>query len=321
MFGGSGFIGSHVTEELIKHKAIVAVTVREKDEKHLKNIRHLLDKIEVIKADLLNEKECRNVVNEYDIVINLAAVDGSSKFKAKYPFEIFRDNVLITLNALSALKESKVKQYVQISSAAVYHSQSGFKNKVKETENIALPIEFPYAYSWSKLFSEIASKFFSQKYGMKVLIVRPNNIFGPRDLLDEERIRLIPFLIREIEKGASEIRLSGPGNRIMSFLFVEDFAINLLKMIELQKKSFDIVNIGSEEEVSLRELCHLIANLMNRKVNFIFDEDIYPPIRNVIDLEKAKNEYGFKQYTPLVEGLKKTIEWYTGNQLISTTSR
>lgn len=307
VFGGSGFIGSHIVEELVRRDAIVTAVVRKKDDEHLENLRFVLYKIKVLEADLLDAKACEKAVAGQDIIINAAAVDGGSKFKAKYPFKIFHDNVLIALNILSALNE-KVEQYIQISSAAIYYSSNVLESETKETADYAFPpVDASYAYSWSKIFTEIICRFHSQRFGTKILIIRPLNIFGPRDIIDDERIRLIPFLIREIKKGSTRIKLSGPGNRIVSFLFVKDFVDNLLNAIELQTKIFDVVNFGSEEEISLRELCYLIADLMNRKVDFVFDNDTFPPIRNVADLTKAKKEYGFKQYTSIREGLKRLL--------------
>ena len=309
MLGGSGFIGSHITEKLIERGADVTITMRKKDEKHMENIKNFHRKINIIIADLRDAKNCKEAINGQQVVINAACLDGGSKFKGEHPFEIFYNNALIALNVVSILRETKPEHVVQFSSAAIYLQEKVSHTASKEAmDNVFPPTELPYAYSWSKILSELTAKFFSCQYdGAKFLIVRPNNIFGPRDITDKARLRLIPYLIGEIEKSPKEIKLSGPGNQILSFLYVEDFASNLLKMIELQKKSFDVVNVGSEEEISMKELCCLIARLMNTEVNFVFDADVCPPIRKLIDVENAKGNYGFKQTVSLEKGLKKLL--------------
>ena len=162
--------------------------------------------------------------------------------------------------------------------------------------------------------AEKLGMYYSEQYGMKVGIVRPYNAYGPRDHFDAEKSHVIPALIKRVFDGENPLRVWGSGNQTRAFLYVEDFAVGLISAIEKYPVA-DPVNIGTDEEVSIKKLIEMIVVISGKKNAIEFDttKPDGSPRRNS-DNTKAVEKIGFVAKTKLEEGLKKTIEWYKKEQ-------
>jgi len=142
--------------------------------------------------------------------------------------------------------------------------------------------------------------------------VRPYNCYGPRDHFESDKSHVIPALIERISNGEDPLRVWGSGNQSRSFIYVEDLARGMLDLVEAEPGPVP-VNLGSDEEITIKDLVCLIAELCGKNVNVEFDTskpDGSP--RRACSNELAKKLINFKPQVNLRDGLTRTIGWYRG---------
>lgn len=311
--GGTGFIGSHLVERLVDKGAKVKV-VDNLENSSLDNLSRVKHKIEFAKRDLRNLNDCREASQNQEIVLNLAAKVGGIEFNKNHPGTIFRDNVLINTNMLEAARSNMIERFLVVSSACVYPryctiptpEEEGFKGVPEPTNE---------GYGWAKRMAEVQARAYAQEFGMKIAIIRPYNTYGPRDHFDPEKSHVIPALIKRIFDGENPLTVWGDGEQSRAFLYVEDLAAGMLKVIEAYPVC-DPLNLGTIEEIKIKDLVRLIIKLSgkNPKVYFDTSKPSGQPKRNC-DNRKAKQKIDFEAKINLREGLTKTIVWYK-NELI-----
>jgi len=308
--GGAGFIGSHLVEMLVKQGSKVTVpTLSQK----LKNnfLAAVKDKINLTGADLMKFEEALRVTENQEIVMNLAARVGGIEYNIKNPASIFRDNVQIFLNIIEAARINSVERFLVTSSACVYPrfctiptpESEGFKDMPEPTND---------GYGFAKRVEEFLGQKYCQQYGMKIAIARPYNAYGPRDNFDPNSSHVIPALIKKVfdTPDGGTIEVWGDGKQSRAFLYVEDFARGLMEITEKYAVA-DVLNIGTNEETTVKDLIELIIKLSKKDLKIHFDptKPIGQPRRNC-DNTKAKEKIGFEATTPLETGLANTIKWY-----------
>jgi len=306
--GGGGFIGSHVVELLVAggSKVRVADSVRVEDCQNLEKVK---SKIEFLRCDLFKFDDCLKATRGIDITLNLAAKVGGIEFNIQHPASIFRDNMLMGINMLEAAKINKIKRFLTVSSACVYPRFC--KIPTPETEGFAgVPEPTNEGYGWAKRMVEVLAQTYYREFGMKIAIARPYNTYGPRDHFDPKSSHVIPALIKRVFDGENPLMVWGDGQQSRAFVFVTDTARGLIGLIEGYPEP-DPVNIGTDEEVKIKDLIELITDISGIKTQVLFDasKPSGQPRRNS-DNSKAFRTIGFKARHSLKEGLEKTIDWY-----------
>ncbi len=306
--GGGGFIGSHLVEELVKREACVRVADYFNSNAS-KNLKKVKTEIELIEKDLNDFKNCLAVSKDQEIVLNLAAKVGGVEFNRKYPGTLLRDNTIVGFNMLEASRLNKAERFLVVSSACVYPrhctiptpEEEGFKDNPEPTN---------LGYGWAKRILEIQAQVYSQEFGMKIAIIRPFNTYGPRNCFDPERAHVIPALIMRIFNGENPLNVWGDGEQSRAFLYVEDLVEGLLKTIEKYPVCSPL-NIGTAEEIKIKDLVKLIIRLSGKNPEILFDTSrpSGQPRRNCATA-KAKEMIGFVAKINIEEGIKRTIEWY-----------
>lgn len=311
--GGAGFIGSHVVEELYRRGKGVKVTVAD----DLRNgSRANLAKVKDVKlldADLLDFEACKKACKGQDIVLNLVAKVGGVGYNARHPGTMFRDNISLQNNMLEAARLAKVERFLVVSSACVYPKlctiptpeTEGFKDWPEDTND---------GYGWAKRMFEFQAMAYHREFGMRFAIARPYNCYGPRDHFDPEVSHVIPALIRRVLDGEDPVRVWGDGTQTRAFLYVEDLARGLLEVTERYAEC-DPVNLGTTEEVSIRQLVGMVLEACGSTAKAEFDpsKPSGQPRRNC-DNTKALNKVGYKTQVSLKEGLRRTVDWYRGQR-------
>jgi len=311
--GGAGFIGSHLVEMLVNKQAKVTV-VDNLENSSLKNLHQVKSKIRFIKSDLRNFKEAKESCRGQEIVMNLAAKVGGIEYNRTHLGTMFRDNVLINTNVLEAAREAKVERFLVVSSACVYRRDCTIPTPEEEGfEGVPEPTN--EGYGWAKRMAEVQGRLYASEFGMKIGIARPYNCYGPRDHFDPEKSHVIPALIKRIFDGENPLVVWGNGEQSRAFLYVEDFARGLIEAIEKYPVP-DPINIGTDEEIKIKDLIKLILKLSGKNPQVFFDtsKPTGQPRRNC-DTRKAKEKTGFEAKVKLSKGLKKTIEWYQHEKL------
>jgi GDP-L-fucose synthase len=307
--GGAGFIGSHLVERLLAEGAKVRVADN-LENGSLDNLESCLNKIEFINCDLTEPANCKAAVKGVEIVFNLAAKVGGVGYNIAHPAIMFTRNVLINTLMLEAAREEGVERYLCVSSACVYPrycaiptpESEGFRDEPEPTNK---------GYGWAKRIAEIQAQTFAEEFGMKIAIIRPYNTYGPRDHFDPEKSHVIPAIIRRIFDGEDPLVVWGDGEQTRSFVYVTDVVKGMLLATEKYLKA-DPLNIGTEEEIKIKDLVNLILKLSGKKLKIIFNstKPSGQPRRSA-DITKAKSLIGYKPEVSLEEGLRKTISWYT----------
>ncbi len=310
--GGAGFIGSHVVEKLVARGATVTVLDNLQNGK-AENLDSVKDQIIFIQGDCMNTADAEKACNGQEVVLNLAARVGGIEYNRTHQATMMRDNLLIGTVMLEAARKSGVERFLVVSSACVYPrnvsvpapESEGFLDEPEPTNG---------GYGWAKRMAEKLGMYYAEEFGMKVGIVRPYNCYGPRDHFDPKYSHVIPALIKRVFDGENPVKVWGTGNQTRAFLYVEDFAEGMILAIENYPVP-DPINIGTDDEVSIKDLVKKIIDMSGVKTEIEFDtsKPDGSPRRNS-DNTKAVKHVNFHPQMPLDEGLKKTIEWYKENK-------
>ena len=317
--GGAGFVGSFVTEQLIQQEAKVTV-VDNLSNGSPKNLGSVADDVRIVRHDLRNLEQCEQAVEGQDIVINMAARVAGVEFNSTHPATMFWDNVLLDLNLLEAARRARVDRFEVVSSACVYRRDCLVPTR-EEEGFIDHPEPSNFGYGWSKRVAEVQAMAYAQEHGMKVGIVRPYNAYGPRDHFNPEISHVIPALISRVFSGEDPMVVWGDGQQSRAFLYVEDFARGVLEATERYPVA-DPVNLGTREEIKIKDLVDMILKISGRNPKLIFD--VSKPsgqLRRNCDTSKAERLVGFKARIPLARGLEKTIRWFEKIKLADTPAQ
>jgi len=308
--GSTGMIGSHLVEALIKKRANVRAIAHLRSTEYLPKSR----KIEIIKSDLTKFEDCKKAVKGMDYIFQLAAVVGGVSFNVTHRGTLFSKNILIQTNMLEASKQEGVKRYLFTSSACVYPSVC--KVPISEEECVVGVFDRPpertnNAYGWVKRMGELQAQYYKEEYEMKIAIVRPFNVFGPRDNFDLETSHVIPSLIRKAVERQKPFKIWGTGEPSRDFVFVTDTARGM--MLALEKYAVaDPVNLASGRDIKIKDLAALILKISGyENPQIVFEKS--KPLGQLVrrgSTKKAKKVLGFKTKVSLKEGLRITIDWY-----------
>ncbi len=312
--GAAGFVGSnasHFFTDLGCHvKAVVSpMTTNKKIERHLGEIKN---KIVIQKANLLSVREAVEIARGQDMIFHFAALDGSLVFKKSHSADAFSHNMRMNLNIFDSCITNNIRTVLFMSSADIYTSRS--MGLLTEKSSIEMNWETTVdGYKLAKWTSELAAKEFYRQYGINSVILRPSNLYGPRDEIDDEmRMRFIPSVIKKIEK-KEPIVLWGSGNQTRSFLYILDFLVIAKKLLE--KEAFNLpINVAGSRQIKLRELVELISKVSGKKATVTIDKSKSAgSTTREFDLTLLKKLAGVRKELSLERGLKETLSFYNNH--------
>jgi len=309
--GGTGFIGSHVVEQLLSLKARPIVVSKKSQTRFL---RHVANKLQLRSCDLESYECTYDALEGASVVLNLAAKVAGLQYNARHSASIFHSNMQMFLNVIRAAGELKVDRFLVTSSACVYPrncsiptpEEEGFADEPEPTNS---------GYGWAKRMQEYLAAQYAREFGLSVAIARPYNAYGPRDNFDPESSHVIPALIRKaFETTNGLLHVWGDGSHSRSFLYVDDFARGLLEVAARYPEA-DPVNLGANEETSLRDLATSIASIVAKVRGVPIQPEFQPEgltgqPRRRCDTRKADRLLGFQTRIGLSEGLRRTVEWF-----------
>lgn len=309
--GGAGFIGSHVVEKLVKNGSSVTVFDNLQNGS-LKNLRTVKDDVNFVKGECTDIDAITRACRSQDVVLNLAAHVGGIEYNRLHQGTMLRDNFLISSTVLEAARKMSVERFLVVSSACVYSHDCLVPTP--ETEGfVGEPENTNEGYGWAKRMAEKLGRYYVDEFGMKVGIVRPYNTYGPRDHFDPTFSHVIPSLIKRVFESTTSVKVWGSGNQTRAFLYVDDLAQGMLLAIENYPVP-DAINLGTEEEISIKQLIDKILTITGKKRMIQFDRSKPDgSSRRNSDNKKAKSTIGFTARVGINEGLAKTIEWYEKN--------
>lgn len=256
--GGAGFIGSHLIDALLERKYEVVCFDNFSTGK-MEFIKHNLNKIELIKGDLLNRKDISKALDDCDIVFHLAA-NPDVRIGAENTKVHFDNNILATYNLLEEMRNKGINKIVFTSSSTVY----GDAEIIPTPEDYAplLPISL---YGASKLAAEALISSYCFTFDMEALIYRFANVVGPRCSHG-----VIYDFIKKLRRNPEELEILGDGTQRKSYLYIDDCISAMFFGIERAKERIEIFNIGSEDWLEVKEIANIVSEEMKLKPRYFF---------------------------------------------------
>lgn len=307
--GGAGFIASHLIERLRDDNRIVIYDNFTRNA--FKFIEHHKHKnVKVIHADILNAKLLNKAVKGSSIFIHCAAIAGIYSV-GKRTSHTIRVNFLGTSNILEAIKKLKVERFVDFSTSEVY-GPFIYKGTENDLTTQGPVNENRWAYAVSKLASEYITHSYYQEYGIPAVMVRPFNVYGPRQV-GEGAIHKIVYQALSNQ----DITLYNDGTQIRAWCYVEDFVEGIIAALKSARAVGNTFNIGNPQgAVTNFKLAKTIIRLTQSRSRIIFKPHPGPEVQvRVPSVDKARKLLGFKPKVGLEEGLLKTIEWYKAHRV------
>jgi UDP-glucose 4-epimerase len=300
--GGAGFIGSHISEELVKRDHEVRILDNFLTGKK-ENIASLLDKIEFIEGDIKDFETCQLALEGVDFVLHQAALPSVPR-SIKDPLTTNENNIRGTLNVLLASREAKVKKVVFASSSSVYGDDTHLPKIEGRQGNPLSP------YALSKLVGEHYCRIFSQIYGLSTVFLRYFNIFGPRQDPFSQYAAVIPNFITKMLKGEKPI-IFGDGEQSRDFTYVSNVVEANILASKAQDISGEAFNIACGERTTVNSLAKTINEVLKINIDPVHDEPRPGDVKNSFaEISKARKMLKYEPLVPFNEGLKKTIDWY-----------
>ncbi len=305
--GATGFVGSHLTDRLVDLGANVTGTV------HHTNLEIKNPKVRYLEVDLEIAKDCELVTKDIEFVFMCAANSSGAEVMTKTPLVHLTPNVIMNSQMLAASYANEVKKFCFISSNTVY-PLTDFA--VAEKDVTGEFFEKYFIVGWMKRFSELMCEMYATKINkpMSALIVRPGNLYGPRDKYMKNESKVIAALIRRSFEKENPFEVWGDGEDIKDFLYIGDFIDALLETFA-KSGDFDVFNIASGVPLTIKEVLKNIIQISEHQdiqVKFDTSKPTMIPKR-MIDISKIKAEIGWHPKISIYDGLKQTYEWYSEN--------
>ena len=310
--GADGFIGSHLTEALVRNGFDVRAFVLYNSFNSWgwldQSPPEIKEQLDVFAGDIRDSYGVKTAMQGCDIVFHLAALIAIP-YSYHSPETYIDTNVKGTLNVVQAAKELGVSKVIHTSTSEVY----GTAQFVPITEKHPLQGQSPY--SASKIGADQIAMSFYTSFGTPVSIIRPFNTYGPR----QSTRAVIPTIITQIAGGQLKIKL-GALEPTRDFNYIEDTVSGFIEIAKSEATIGEVINIGNNYEISIGDTANLIAEIMSEDIDFETETDRLRPDKSEVfrlwcDNSKAKNLINWQpKYSGkkgLKEGLRKTIEWFT----------
>ena len=264
--------------------------------------------------DLRRQNDVEDFFATYkpEYVFHLAAIVGGIKANNEYPAKFIYDNTQMHLNVIKCANDHKVEKLLFPGSACTYPKLA--QQPIKEESFLSGYLEpTNIAYAAAKINGIIAAQSYQKQYGLNAIVPMPTNAYGEGDHFDVENCHVIPALINRFYEAKisnkENIEIWGSGNVYREFIYVDDLADSLLFLM-LNYNSSDIVNIGTMDEISIKDLAHKITQIVGYEGKIKFD--ISKPDgmkRKCLDSSKIK-QMGWYAKINFDEGLKKTYQYF-----------
>jgi GDP-L-fucose synthase len=297
--GGGGFLGQRVIDALRTrgHQDIFVVRKRDYD---------LTQPAEV-------ERLYQNARPQ--VLIHLAAVVGGIGANRENPGRFFYDNIMMGVQLIEGARIHGVEKFVQIGTVCSYPKFTPVPFKEDYLWN-GYPEETNAPYGIAKKALLVQLQAYRDQYGFNGIYLLPVNLYGPGDNFNPDSSHVIPALIKKcadaVRSGERIIEVWGTGEPTREFLYVDDAAEAIVLAAETYNGR-EPINLGSGKEISIKELCHLIARETGFSGEIVWNTsqpDGQP--RRALDVTRAAEFLGFNAHTDFIDGLRQTIEWYKG---------
>ena len=304
--GGAGFIGTHLAESLCLRGAVEVVLFDSFRRDSLAHVPQLRDQkqVTVVSGDVQDAGQVRAAMEGADTVVHLAAIAGVSSYYAE-PLRTLQTNILGTVNALEQAAASGVKRFIHFSTSEIYGSNAMWVDETMPS-GIGSADDKRWVYATSKLAGENFALRYGEKHGFDAAVVRPFNIYGPRQVGEGA----ISNFCRAVAEN-KPLQVYGDGTAIRAWCYIDDMvnAMNVLLDHELTDER--IFNIGNPKEVeTTMGLARRFTRLFPDS-RIEYREGVHAEVRaRIPSIERARRVLGYEPIVDLDEGLRKTVAWF-----------
>ncbi len=298
LVGSSGMLGSSIKKLLIKKKYKFVISKKSE-------------------VNCLNAKSIEKFIkiNKPQIIINCAARVGGIEANRTHPAEFIYENTLIGLNIINSAFKLKIDNIINFGSSCTYPNIPNSSISEEMLGN-GFPEITNQWYSFAKLNTLKMAEAYNQQYGTNYLSIIPTNLYGPGDNFNSKNSHVIPALLKKFynakKNNEKYVKIWGSGKPVREFLYVDDAALGTLFILE-KYKSKKLINLGSNEEISIKKLANKIANIVNFKGKIIFDNSKPDGAKKKLLNSNKINKLGWRPKTNLSNGILKTFIWYKKN--------
>jgi len=302
--GGAGFIGSHLVEGLLARGYAVRVIDNFATGKR-ENLAPVADKIELLEGDVRNLTTARTAMKNVDVVFHEAALPSVARSVAN-PLESNEVNITGTLNVLLAARDAAVKRVVLAASSAAYGNTLTLPKEETMTPEPLSP------YAVSKVAGEQYAKIFAELYGLSTLSLRYFNVFGPRqDPTTQYAGVIAKFCTCALE--GKPYPVFGDGEQSRDFTYVANVVDANLLAAEAKLDGAPLMNIAYGQRASLNQIIDMLNELTHQNLPTQYGPERAGDVRHShASLKRAQEILGYAPKVDLLEGLRRTLEWYRG---------
>jgi len=300
--GGSGFIGSHIVEALLKNKHEIIV-VDNLSTGFKDNLKEVMDQITFVEGNAANEELMMEQLKGVDCVSHQAALTSVPR-SMKNPMETFKETMTASVVTLECARQRNVKRFVFAASSSVYGNRS---EKIKTEDLYPKPIS-PYAAAKTAL--EFYASAYAAGFGMTTVGLRYFNVFGPRQDPLSDYAAVIPLFIKKFMNNEAPT-ITGDGDQSRDFTYVANVvSANVLAIeSELAQESFTM-NVATGVRVTLPELVETLADISGKDIKAVYGPERPGDVKHSLaDIKKAKDVLGYKPLVDFKEGLSHTWEY------------
>jgi len=304
--GGAGFIGSHLTEELLRRGERVRVVDSLITGKR-QNLAHLTG-VEFMEGDLADAAVASAAVKGIDYVLHQAAIPSVPR-SVQDPITSNRANIDASLNVLVAARDAGVKRVVYAGSSSAY----GNTPTLPKVETMPTAPLSPYALQ--KLVAEQYCQMFTQLYGLETVTIRYFNVFGPRQDPSSPYSGVISLFISALCEGRQPA-IYGDGEHTRDFTYVANVVDGVLRACQAEGASGEVINVATGGRISLNQLFRTVRDLVGANIEPRYEAPRAGDVKDSqADIGKAERLLGYRPSVPFEEGLKHTVNWYRGSQM------
>jgi len=304
--GGAGFIGSHLSEELVRrgHRVRVAdsLITGKRD-----NLAHISG-VDFLEGDLADLEVARRAVEGCDFVLHQAAIPSVPR-SVKDPLTSNRANVDATLNVLVASRDAGVKRLVFAASSSAYGDTPTLPKHEKMPTNPLSP------YALQKVIGEEYLRMFTRLYGLETVAIRYFNVFGPRQDPTSPYSGVISVFAAALLENRPPT-IFGDGTQTRDFTYVANVVDGVLRACQAPGASGEVINVATGGRISLNQLFEEMRKMVGGTVSPIYAEGRKGDVRDSqADITKARDLLGYEPIVSFEEGLKKTVDWYRAAEI------
>jgi len=315
--GGAGFIGTNLVNVLSKYdniKITVIDNLWRGNKKYISDIPSVL----IIEEDLTDYEICKKYIKDADLVYHLAEIVCGVDYAFNNQSFIYRQNILINSNVLSASIENNIKNYVYVGSACSYPKINQNRKDLNYfSEEDVHPLSPETSYGMSKYLGEYEAELAQNEKKINVGILRLHNVYGEYSSLDSKLSQVIPSLIVRLLNSDNILQVWGSGEQYRDFIYVGDVVESLL-LVSQKGMNKGVIQIGTGKATKISDLANILLEIneyySDRKIKLEFDTTKLEGDFGRLSINKKSEELlGWYPKVNICDGLEKTFKWIFRN--------